>query len=89
MTGLPYDCAKVSGFVSVQIQDFDDDPISPSDVRKVFSERKEAVQRRYNYCSMNNNSIKTLITWMTENQSSHLQACTDLKQTNCMFFLSL
>lgn len=37
MTGLPYDNAKVSGVVSVQIQDLNEDPISPSDVRKVFS----------------------------------------------------
>lgn len=36
-SGLPYDSSQVSGIVSDQIQDMDEDPISPSDVRKVFS----------------------------------------------------
>lgn len=37
--------------------------------------------------SMNNKSIKTMITWMTLSQSSHLsQPCTEIRWTNCMFF---
>lgn len=37
--------------------------------------------------SMNNKSIKTMITWMTPSQSSHLsQPCTEIRWTNCMFF---